>query len=143
MGLVTLVELKFLNSSFSSFFLLLEIRPCIIYRAVRASRISVSSVLPQSSRGAGVRPNSAEPPRGLSLAAAPHYRTRTKSQTKEPLPKAKTTSHSHGPSGYLCFSLFGFLGSRSSKRLPKANKKASQIRRPSACEASQGSHSFS
>ena len=142
MGLVTLVELKFLNSSFSSFFLLLEIRPCIIYRAVRASRISVSSVLPQSSRGAGVRPNSAEPPRGLSLAAAPHYRTRTKSQTKEPLPKAKTTSHSHGPSGYLCF-FVGFWQSLRTATAQKAKKKASQIRRPSACEASQGSHSFS
>ena len=40
----------------------------------------------QSSRGADVRPNSVEFPRGIFLAAAPHYRTRTLSKR---LPKAE------------------------------------------------------
>ena len=40
-------------------------------------------------RGAGVRPNSVESPRGIFLAAAPHYRTRTLSKR---LPKAKSPS---------------------------------------------------
>ena len=49
-----------------------------------------SSPLTQRSRGAGVRPNSVESPRGICLAAAPHYRTGTLSKR---LPKTKKASY--------------------------------------------------
>ena len=44
--LETLIELKSLNSSFSSFFLLIEIRQTVPYRAIRGNSISVNSTLP-------------------------------------------------------------------------------------------------
>ena len=46
--LETLIELEFLNSSFSSLLYLIGIRQTIIYRALRADSISINSALPPS-----------------------------------------------------------------------------------------------
>ena len=105
----TLIALKFLNSSCSSSNCairafracrLIGIRQTVLCRAIRGDSISVNSALPpsyrfeapglsQSSRGAGVRTNQVESPRGIRLAAAPHYRARTLSKR---LAKAKKAS---------------------------------------------------
>ena len=89
--------------------------------------------LSQSSRGAGVRPNSVESPRGMFLAAAPHYRTRTLSKR---LPKAKSQKPSPPLRRFLPMLPYNNNNNNSntqtqypyplSKRLPKAKQKLSR-----------------